>query len=351
MVQTAGVGRSNQEPVVRWIDEVIQADRMVFTGSLTDVYGAQTPLEPRVAAELAALPGVQGTFGVRYRSPEFNDTKVFLTALDAREYLDLTGPRLPGGLTSYRQLELLPGSDGAVISENFARRHRVGVGDAVELPGPRGPVRLTVLATMPDYSWSRGTLFLDRASYARRFQDDRVDVVHVFDAGPHAADAVAKHAAGNGLVVQERAAMRAFVADLIDRVFLLAFLQQLVIGLVAGLGVVTALLISVLQRKRELGLLLAVGATPAQVVRAVLWEAALMGLFGTALGAAIGLPLEWYILRVVLAEESGFRFDVLVPWRAGLGIAAGAMAAATAAGLLPAWHAVRTRIPEAIQYE
>ena len=106
-----------------------------------------------------------------------------------------------------------------------------------------------------------------------------------------------------------------------------------------------------LQRKRELGLLLAVGATPAQVVRAVLWEAALMGFFGTALGVAVGLPLEWYILRVVLVEESGFVLPVLVPWRAGLGIVAGSLAAATAAGLLPAWRAVKTRIPEAVQYE
>ena len=351
MVQTAGLGRSNREPIVRWIDEVIRADRMVFAGSLTDAMGSAAPLEPRVAAEVAALPGVEGTFGVRYRSPEFNGTRIFLTALDARDYMALTNPRLPAGVTAYRPLALLPGSDGTVVSENFARRQGVGVGDVVELPGPRGPVRLTVLATMPDFSWSRGTLFLDRANYARQFQDDRLDVVHVFERDPSAAAAVEKYAADGGLVVQEREAMRRFIADLIDRVFLLAYLQQVVVALVAGLGIVTALLISVLQRKRELGLLLAVGATPLQVVKAVVWEAALLGVFGTLLGVAVGLPLEWFILRVVLLDESGFLLPVLVPWRAGLGIAAGSMLAATSAGLLPAWRAVKIRIPEAIQYE
>ena len=55
--------------------------------------------------------------------------------------------------------------------------------------------------------------------------------------------------------------------------YLLAYLQQIVVGVVAALGVVTALLISVLQRKRELGLLLAVGATPGQALRSVLAEA------------------------------------------------------------------------------
>jgi putative ABC transport system permease protein len=42
---------------------------------------------------------------------------------------------------------------------------------------------------------------------------------------------------------------------------------------------------------------------------------------------------------------------VLLPWRATAGIAAGSLAAATVAGLLPAWRAVRTQIPEAVQYE
>ena len=83
----------------------------------------------------------------------------------------------------------------------------------------------------------------------------------------------------------------------------------------AALGVVTALLISVLQRKRELGLLLAVGATPGQVLRSVLAEAMLMGLFGTVLGILIGLPMVWYVLKVVMVEESGFVLDILIPWK------------------------------------
>jgi putative ABC transport system permease protein len=133
--------------------------------------------------------------------------------------------------------------------------------------------------------------------------------------------------------------------------YVLAYLQQIVVGVVAALGVVTALLISVLQRKRELGLLLAVGATPGQVIRSVLAEAVLMGLFGTVLGFLIGLPLQWYVLKVVLFEESGFIFEVLVPWKQAAGIAAGAIAVAALAGLLPAIHAVRTRITDALAYE
>jgi putative ABC transport system permease protein len=61
--------------------------------------------------------------------------------------------------------------------------------------------------------------------------------------------------------------------------------------------------------------------------------------------------MEWYILKVMLVDESGFNLDVLVPWKAALGIAGVSVLLATLAGLLPAWRAIQTRIPDALQYE
>jgi hypothetical protein len=52
-----------------------------------------------------------------------------------------------------------------------------------------------------------------------------------------------------------------------------------------------------------------------------------------------------------MQEETGFVFDVLIPWKEALGIGAICVLTATAAGLLPALHAVRLNIPEAIAYE
>jgi len=115
--------------------------------------------------------------------------------------------------------------------------------------------------------------------------------------------------------------------------------------------VVTALLISVLQRRRELGLLRAVGATQGQVLRTVLAEAMLMGVLGMALGFALGLPMEWYLLRVILYEESGFYFAMIIPWLAIALIGVISVGVATLAGLAPAVHAARLRIADAIAYE
>jgi putative ABC transport system permease protein len=112
-----------------------------------------------------------------------------------------------------------------------------------------------------------------------------------------------------------------------------------------------ALLISVIQRRRELGLLRAVGATRGQVIRTVLAEAFLMGAIGTLLGLLIGLPLEWYVVHVLLLDEAGFDFPVAYPWLSAAFVAAVAMALAALAAQLPALRAGRLRIVEAIAYE
>jgi putative ABC transport system permease protein len=125
----------------------------------------------------------------------------------------------------------------------------------------------------------------------------------------------------------------------------------LVVGLVAGLGVVIALLISVLQRRRELGLLRAVGASRSQVLRSVLAEALLMGLIGAVSGLLLGIPLEWYAVRIILLDEAGFLFPLVIPWMAAAWIILAAILLATLAGLGPAVHAMHLRIPDAIAYE
>jgi putative ABC transport system permease protein len=138
---------------------------------------------------------------------------------------------------------------------------------------------------------------------------------------------------------------------MIRRMSMFSYAQEVVVIIVAALGVVMALLISVLQRQRELGLLRAVGASRSQVLRSVLAEAALMGLVGTLLGTLFGIPLEWYALHVILLDEAGFTFPAEVPWAQVAGVVLVGMGVATLAGLLPALRAVRLRIADAIAYE
>ena len=145
--------------------------------------------------------------------------------------------------------------------------------------------------------------------------------------------------------------LRDAVTDQVNRIYHLAYAQEFVVGLVALLGVISALFISVLQRRRELGLLRAVGATQGQVLRSVMAEAALMGMVGAVIGFVAGLLLEWYILGVVVFDEAGMIFPMMAPWISAGVVVGASVVLTTLVGLWPAWSATRLRITEAIAYE
>jgi putative ABC transport system permease protein len=355
MFQTAGVGKSNEVPIREWLEQVIRADAFLFRGNPVSANSSMTPMEPTIADDLRKLPGVERVVGLRFYRPEYRGTFILMIGIDSLDYQQGVRARVPHALPMLDRMADLPDGDFTIVSENFAAKWHVKVGDTITVPGPRGPVDLKVIGIGRDYSWSMGTIFVDRKKYAELFDDRYVDAYHVFFK-PEADftttyDAVRDYSQHEGLLVQTRESVYIYLGGMLDRVFQIAYLQQVIIGVVATLGVVMALLISVLQRRRELGLLRAVGATQPQILKTVLAEAMLMGVLGTILGLLMGLPMEWYTLRVILQEETGFVFDLLVPWKEGLGIGLVAVLAATLAGLIPAIHAVRLRIPDAIAYE
>jgi putative ABC transport system permease protein len=293
----------------------------------------------------------------RQRGEENHSTLVYLTVLDAREYYEANKERLgepgrlgTGSLDLWRQLGEEKGR--AIVSDNFALMFGVRPGDSIRIGGDSW----TVIGTVPDYNWIRGTIFLDRRQ-SRGAGGDEVNTWEIYL--PPGADAAATRDRLQKSSLAVRYALLTLTRDEVRDLYLravynlcgLAYTQEVVIGIVAVLGVMMALVISVLSRQRELGLLRAVGATRWQVLHTVLAEAALIGLVGTLLGILVGLPLEWYVVRVILFEETGFLFPVRIPWLETGMIAFLAIFSATLAGLMPAVQAVRLRITEAIAYE
>jgi putative ABC transport system permease protein len=355
MIVIAGVRKSQEVPINEWLSEVIRADAYLFRGNMVSANSSMTPMEGKIRDDLRALPGVERVVGLRFYRPEYRGTFILLVGIDAADYQQAIRARVPDGLPTLDLMAKLPDGNTTIVSENFAYKWNVKVGDVVTVPGPRGMIDLTVIGIGRDYSWAQGTIFVDRTKYGDLFDDHVVDAYHVFfrPEADHAATykTVQQFADGEQLLVQNRESVQTYLAGVLDRIFLIAYLLQIIVAIVSLLGVVMALMISVLQRRRELGLLRSVGATRPQVMKSVLAEATLMGMLGTILGFAIGLPIEWFLLRVFFIEETGLVYEMLVPWKQGLGIGAISIATATIAGLLPAVHAIRMRITDAIAYE
>lgn len=81
----------------------------------------------------------------------------------------------------------------------------------------------------------------------------------------------------------------------VDQLF--NYLMQLLVGLVIAAGIMNTMLMSVLERTREFGIMLALGMSPAQVARLVLVESFWLGCLGVALGIVITAPWFYYMSR------------------------------------------------------
>jgi putative ABC transport system permease protein len=135
---------------------------------------------------------------------------------------------------------------------------------------------------------------------------------------------------------------------------LLAIFGSLALA-VATLGIINTLVMAILERRREIGILKALGAADRDVKQLFFVEAGVMGLFGGMLGVAfgwfIGRALTWgtniYLHRQNLPSAHVFS----VPWWLVLGAIVFAVGVSLAAGLYPATRAARLNPVEALRYE
>ncbi|MGH7172520.1 MAG: FtsX-like permease family protein, partial [Gemmataceae bacterium] len=353
----AGFIHSTKETIYNWIDYKVAADLFLTCGGSIDSASLTQPMDAHLRDKLMSLPEVEAVVGVRFHVPDFRDRfrdrLIFMLAIDTDSFAADSSRSIARNLGKYPRLR-----DGGttLVSENFAALYDVHPGDRITIRGRDGMLTLEVLGTMIDYTWNRGTILVDRAWFREVFGDDLVDIWDIYlrpgaDAAAVCQQIESKWGRQEALYPATRKQMHKSIEEGIDRVYLLGYAQFFIVAIVTLLGVVSALFISVLQRRRELGLLRAVGASRGQVLGTVLAEAALMGLFGALIGFAFGLFIEWYTIRLLLFDEAGFVFPMRIAWKPAGVVFGLSVVLAALVGLWPAYHATRLRIAEAIAYE
>ena len=142
--------------------------------------GRNLPLPASVGEEFKRLPEVETALPVRFRRVAFRDTIVFLVAVDMPCAYQVEKTRLAKAneIESYKTLADQPGT--VIVSDNFAAKQGLGVGETVVLLSDSGEVHLKIVAQIPDYSWNAGSLFINRPDFLRYWQDDKVDLFDVY---------------------------------------------------------------------------------------------------------------------------------------------------------------------------
>ena len=122
-----------------------------------------------------------------------------------------------------------------------------------------------------------------------------------------------------------------------------------VVLVVVVLGIASVLVVSVVQKRREIGILRAMGATQGQVLRIFLLQGAIVGVLGAVLGIALAVALIWAFTHFVRGSDGLPLFDITLPPLLALQVAAVACVSGVLAAVAPARRAAKLDPAQAIR--
>ncbi|MFI1385881.1 ABC transporter permease [Embleya sp. NPDC020886] len=345
---TAVVAASASASMDARIDRTLGSDITVQSSK------GDAPLTAEVVEAVRRAPGVGRVIRLREARVE-----VVTDGGSRNAWVQGADPDLPAVLRQRSPTGvLLPAPPPGTISlgAGYAAGLRLSVGSPVRLRGPAGAEATVTVGALraPDpagRSIGRRDAPLTDLDTPARIAPGAQEAMIFVDAAPGTERAALKASLARALAPFPQAAardreeyknvIRAGIDGVLDLVYALLGLAILI----AALGVVNTLTLSVLERTREMGLLRAIGTSRGQIRRMVRAESVALSAYGTLLGLLLGVG--WGVTaRRGLADQG---LEVLaVPWSTLAVIAAGSAVVGVLAALLPARRAARIPVLTAI---
>ena len=122
-----------------------------------------------------------------------------------------------------------------------------------------------------------------------------------------------------------------------------------VVMIVVVLGIASVLVVSVVQKQREIGILRAMGATRAQILRLFLVQGAVVGALGSVLGIVFAVAMIWLFTRFVRGTDGLPLFDISLAPALAVQVAIIATVCSVLAAIAPARRAAAMDPAQAIR--
>ncbi len=328
------LGASANASVDKLIGTALRADYVVSTA-------VGQPFTPEVADRLRAVDGVQAVTQERFGQALVGGTETLVAAVDpstldrtlALDYSAGSGTGLSGA--------------GLLVDEPTAQARGWDVGDTVEMVTATGQsARLTVGGVFAaNQALAPAVVSLETFTATGGAELDRYVYLDVAD--PASVRAAVESALDPYPVVtlKDRDEFAGEQKGQVDQILLLINALLVLSVLIAVLGIVNTLAMSVLERTREIGLLRAVGMTRGQLRRMVRLESVLISVYGSVLGLGLGAVIGTGLARAL--SDQGISELVVPGGRLALFLAVGALIGVLAA-VWPARRAARMEVLDAI---
>jgi putative ABC transport system permease protein len=337
---------SVRESTVKAIDTGVNAQLVVAADPFSGGIGAIDPAAVRQIRELSDVDAVVAFYGDLGR---VNGSDEFVGAVDD---IAAMGPMFELKATA-GDIASLP-ANGLLVDAGMAADRGLSAGDIVTVQLGRGePQTRTVTGIYEHTTYLSASFLLPEAAATAGFRSPAP--LQAFVSLAPGADETALE---NQVAELLRNSPEVSVSNLDDYVaqqaqifdFVLIFVQLLLLlaMIIAVLGIINTLALSMIERTRELGLLRAVGMKRRQVMWMVTVESVVISVFGALLGIAVGTGLGAAVFQAL--REQGFT-DLAFPWPLMVFYVVASVGVGLIAALIPAIRAARLDVLKAIAYE
>ena len=341
---------SFRQSLVEWLDATLVADVYL---SISDLSEGRGLFDEDSLRSLESLPEIEGISRSQFSSVPTANGEITVRAVSP-------GPQ-GWGVTlieeiSPNALDRLGADDGIVVSEPYAYRRALEPGDELTLPTPDGDMPFPILGIYRDYMTDGGSVMMSLNLYRRHWNDNSLGGVGVYfrDDGDRSAarDSVQRYASlSPGVRARSNDLIRERSLEVFDRTFKITEVLRVLAGLVAFLGLLSALLSIELERSREIAVLRALGLTPRQIGTLSLTQTGLLGLAAGILAIPLGIVMAGLLVYIINQRSFGWSMDLAVePAPLVLGVAL-AFTAAILAGAYPAARAGKHSVASELRDE
>ena len=345
---------SFRQTVKVWTEQIISADLFISpAGRLT---GQRGNLPPELVESLPQLPGVVAMERLTEIPMRIDNVPVLLFVTDLEVKAKLSRIMLRKG-SSKEILRRCREQGQITISEVLANRLNLAEGDYLQMVTPRGLENFLIAGVFYDYRTEGGMVIMDRSTYVKYWPEERGYTSVGIHLEPDSSLAEVRNLIRGRLKSSEEVfitsnkELRQEIMRIFDQTFSITYALQIVAIVVAIFGIVNTLVLLVMERERDIGVLKAVGATNRQVQKMTLLEAGLMGLISFVLGAVNGILLSLLLIFVINKQSFGWTIQFSVPGTMFGKTLILVLACALIGGIFPARAAVSKRVSEVMRLE
>lgn len=338
--------------VIVWLKSSLEADVYINPPGLLARRNDQV-IDPRFLQGIDLVPGVAAVSAFRDLVTTVNGRATNLIATTTAG-VSSDRYRFSAGEFDTAWKGFLAG--GVLVSEPFAYRHNVTVGDSVTLPTDRGNTPLPITGVYYDYASDLGVVLIHRTTYDRLFDDRAVSGMSLY-LTPTAdtatvLTALRQKAAGiQRLDIRTTGTLLQSSIAIFDRTFAITQGLRVLTLIVAFIGLLGALFALALERRRELGILRTLGLLPNQVWGLLMTQTGVMGLLAGVFAIPVGIGLAWGLVFVVNLRSFGWTLQFGIDPSVLIGGVLLATVAALLAAVVPALRVGRISPAAAIRYE